>query len=210
MAEIILARHGETEWNVAEIFRGRIDVGLNETGLKQAERLAEYLSERKIEAVYTSPLQRACKTAAAVARTQHLTAEVSNALNDISFGDWEGLPLAEVTRRFPVPFKQWLKTPHLTKLPGGDSLDDVTNRAMALVIEIIGKYQGSVVFVSHRVVHKVLILALLGLDNSHFWNIWMDTAAITTFSYENGIFVLKEHNNTSYLKALEKPKLKDF
>ena len=50
MAKIILARHGETEWNLAEIFRGRIDVGLNETGLKQAELLADYLRDIEIEA----------------------------------------------------------------------------------------------------------------------------------------------------------------
>jgi probable phosphoglycerate mutase len=63
MTEIILARHGQTEWNVEEVFRGRIDVELNQTGLKQAELLAKYLSGQKIEAVYSSPLKRALKTA---------------------------------------------------------------------------------------------------------------------------------------------------
>jgi len=56
MTEIILARHGETDWNVEEVFRGRIDVGLNETGIKQAELLTEYLSDLKIDAIYSSPL----------------------------------------------------------------------------------------------------------------------------------------------------------
>ena len=58
MTEIILARHGETEWNVEEIFRGRIDIELNETGIKQAALLAEYLGDLKINAVYSSPLRR--------------------------------------------------------------------------------------------------------------------------------------------------------
>ena len=53
MTEIILARHGETEWNIEEIFRGRADIDLNETGLKQAELLAEYLSDLDITAVYS-------------------------------------------------------------------------------------------------------------------------------------------------------------
>ena len=74
MTKIILARHGETEWNVAEIFRGRIDVELNETGLKQAELLAEYLRDIKIEAVYSSPLKRALRTAQAISRYQRLEA----------------------------------------------------------------------------------------------------------------------------------------
>ena len=59
MTQVILVRHGETEWNVEQIFRGRIDIELNETGVKQAELLAEYLSNLKIDAVYSSPLKRA-------------------------------------------------------------------------------------------------------------------------------------------------------
>lgn len=70
MTEIILARHGETDWNVAEVFRGRIDVGLNETGMKQAELLAEYLSNNSIGAVYSSPLQRALQTAGGYRRPE--------------------------------------------------------------------------------------------------------------------------------------------
>jgi broad specificity phosphatase PhoE len=60
------------------------------------------------------------------------------------------------------------------------------------------------------VVHKVLICALLGLDNSHFWNIKMDTCGITRFNYETGRFVLTGHNDTSFLKSLEKAPLRDF
>ena len=67
MTEIILARHGETEWNVEEVFRGRIDIELNETGMKQAELLAEYLRDVEIDAIYSSPLKRALKTAEIIA-----------------------------------------------------------------------------------------------------------------------------------------------
>jgi broad specificity phosphatase PhoE len=75
---------------------------------------------------------------------------------------------------------------------------------------VIAKHSGGVVLVSHRVVNKVLICALLGLDNSHFWNIKQDTCAITVFSYENGRFVLTRHNDTSYLKPLKSAELGDF
>jgi broad specificity phosphatase PhoE len=60
------------------------------------------------------------------------------------------------------------------------------------------------------VVGKVLICALLGLDNSHFWNIRLDTCGITTFVYEKNRFVLAQHNDTSFLKALGKAALSDF
>jgi len=95
-------------------------------------------------------------------------------------------------------------------MPTGESLNDVRERAMAVIDNAIAKYEGTVVLVSHRVVNKVLICALLGLDNSHFWNIRLDTCGITTFTYENGRFILTEHNNTSYLKPLHRAPLSDF
>ena len=64
--------------------------------------------------------------------------------------------------------------------------------------------------VSHRVVNKVLICALLTLDNSHFWSIKVDTAGITIFTYEDGRFVLIKHNDTSFLKPIQKVPLSDF
>jgi probable phosphoglycerate mutase len=81
---------------------------------------------------------------------------------------------------------------------------------MSVVDDVIAKYEGTVVLVAHRVVNKVLICALLGLDNSHFWNIRQDTGGITTFSYENERFILTKHNDTSYLKPIDKAPLGDF
>jgi bisphosphoglycerate-dependent phosphoglycerate mutase len=63
MTQVIVVRHGETEWNVSEIFRGRHDIGLNETGIKQAELLGNYLMDLRIKAIYSSPLKRALDTA---------------------------------------------------------------------------------------------------------------------------------------------------
>ena len=81
---------------------------------------------------------------------------------------------------------------------------------MGVVDEVIAKCEGVVILVSHRVVNKVLICALLGLDNSHFWNIRQDTCGITTFTYENRRFILTKHNDTSFLKPIGKAPLSDF
>jgi len=210
VTEIILARHGETEWNVGEIFRGRIDVELNATGIKQAELLAEYLSELKIDAIYSSPLKRALKTAEIVAEYYKLRVTIAPGLIDLNFGKWQGLSHQEVKDKYKGRYAQWLHSPHQVRMPGGESLNDVRKRAVAVMDEVIAKYEGEVVLVSHRVVNKVLICALLGLDDSHFWNIRQDTAGITTFTYEKGRFILTEHNNTSYLKSLHKAQLSDF
>ena len=210
MTEIILVRHGETAWNVEEVFRGRIDVELNETGLRQAELLAEYLSGVKIDAVYSSPLRRALNTAEVIARYHTLEVEIAPKLIDFDFGKWQGLPHQEVKRRYKKLYAQWLENPHLIQMPDGESLDEVRERALTAVDEVVAKHEGAVVLVSHRVVNKVLICALLGLDNSHFWNIRQDTCGTTTFAYEKGRFILTKHNDTSYLRPLPQAQLSDF
>jgi alpha-ribazole phosphatase len=210
MADIILARHGETAWNVEEVFRGRIDVELNETGLKQAQLLGEYLRDTPIEAVYSSPLQRSVKTAESLAGHHRLEVKIAPGLADLDFGEWQGLPHHEVKEKYPQQYQDWVNSPGTVVLPGGESLDDVRKRALPVVDEAIARHEGAVVLASHRVVIKVLICALLGLDNSHFWNIRQDTCGITTFNYNSGRFVLAVHNDTSFLKSLKASRLSDF
>lgn len=204
MTEIIIARHGQTEWNVGEVFRGRIDIGLDETGVKQAGLLADYLSDMKLEAINSSPLKRALETAKAIAHHHNLEVEIAPGLIDFDFGKWQGLQHEEVKEKYEDLYAEWSTNPHKISMPDGESLDDVRKRALGVVDEVTARYQGTVVLVAHRVVNKVLICALLGLENSHFWDIRQDTCGITTFVYEKGRFILTEHNNTSYLRSIQK------
>ena len=210
MTKIILVRHGETEWNVGEVFRGRIDVELNETGIREAELLAKYLSDSRITAIYSSPLKRALRTAEIIASHHDVKVEIAPELIDCDFGEWQGLSLQTVADRYKQLYAKWVKNPHLVKMPAGESLDDVRRRAVRLVDSLLAKYEGTIVLVSHRVVNKVLICALLALDGSHFWNVRIDTAGITIFTYEDGKFVLIKHNDTSFLKPIQKVPLNDF
>ncbi len=210
MTELILVRHGETDWNVAEVFRGRIDIELNETGIRQAELLAEYLSTGRLEAVYSSPLKRALKTAEYIAGFHHIGVTASPGLVDFDYGKWQGLAHQQVKKTYPELYADWLNCPGKVVMPDGESLDDVRKRAVALVDEVVARHYGRVVLVAHRVVNKVLICALLGLDNSRFWTIRQDTCGISIFTFESGNFVLTRHNDTSYLKPVEKAPLSDF
>jgi broad specificity phosphatase PhoE len=210
MTQLILVRHGETEWNVEEVFRGRVDIELNETGIKQAELLAEYLGSLRIAAIYSSSLKRALTTAEIVAHHQKLDVVITPGLIDFDFGEWQGLSHQEVKDRYKELYIQWLNHPERVRMPAGETLDEVRNRATSVVNSVIVKHEGSVVLVSHRVVNKVLICALLGLDNSHFWNLRQDTCGMTIFAYENGRFILTKHNDTSYLKPMGGASLGDF
>lgn len=209
--EIILARHGETAWNVEEIFRGRLDTELNETGVKQAQLLAEYLSRSDVKAVYSSPLRRALQTAEMIAGYHRLEVKITPRLTDFDFGEWQGLSHNKVKDRYRGLYEKWVNHPDRVKIPSGESLQDVRKRATGVVEEIINRTTGgSVVLVAHRVVNKVLICALLGLDNSHFWDIRQDTGAITVFTLEKGRCILTRHNDTSYLASLPQTRLADF
>ena len=211
MVEIILVRHGETDWNSGEIFRGRADVELNATGLRQAELLGKYLGGEKIDFVYSSPLKRAVKTAEAIARPRALDVNIVRNLIDFDYGEWQGLSQREVKEKYPELYQDWLDTPEQVGIPGGESLEDVRSRAMPFVEDAVMRCgEGRIVFVSHRVVNKVLICALLGLGNAHFWNVRLDTCGISRFNCGDGRVVLTSHNDTSYLKPVESIPKGDF
>jgi broad specificity phosphatase PhoE len=210
MAKLILARHGETEWNVEKVFRGRADVNLNEVGIKQAELLGKHLGNWELEAIYSSPVKRALDTANIVARYMEVAVCIAEGLTDFDFGEWQSLSEQEVKRLYPAILNDWQSSPHKVRMPGGENLDDVKKRTAEVVDEVLSRHHGNVLLVSHRVVLKVLICSLLGLDNSHFWNISQDVCGLTIFDYVDGRFVLTKHNDTSHLRELQKSVLGDF
>ncbi len=212
MTSIYLVRHGQTAWNKEEIFRGRTDVPLDETGLKQAELVGQYFKGMEIHGIFSSPLSRARQTAEKVAEFHSLKVQPLQGIDDMSFGNWEGRPHHEIKEHDNETYRQWVETPHLVRLPGGESLEDVRVRAMSAMEEVIRNHPGkTLVFVSHRVVNKVLICGILGLDNSHFWQITQDTTAINLIQHRDGKYILSLMNETCHLKPLREQRQKvDF
>ncbi|HPU00666.1 MAG: histidine phosphatase family protein [Firmicutes bacterium] len=200
---IILVRHGETDWNKEKIFRGRIDVPLNEKGLMQARRTAAALREIPLKAVYSSPLARAHATAEAIAEARGLAVIKDEAFNDPSFGLWEGRPVAEVAREYPEEFRNWQEAPHLWQPPGGESLASVRERSWRRLLELSREYAGeTLAIVSHRVVLKLLILSALGLDESKFWMIAQSPCAINVLACTGESFTVNRINETCHLESL--------
>jgi len=212
MTSIYLVRHGQTAWNKEEIFRGRTDVPLNEVGLREAVLAGEYLREVEIHAIYSSPLARAWETAKRIAEFHNLKVLPLDGIIDISFGRWEGHSLQEIRKNDGELYRQWRKEPHLVRLPGGESLEEVRVRTMAALEEVIeSNPDKTLVLVSHRVINKVIICGILGLDNSHFWQITQDPTAINLIQYKNGKYILSLMNETCHLKSLKEERVKiDF
>jgi len=204
MTSIYLVRHGQTAWNREEIFRGRTDVPLDETGLRQAELTADYFRDMEITAVYSSPLARAWQTAEKIAVLHSLEVQPLEGIIDMSFGNWEGHAHLEIKKNDSERYRLWREEPHRVRLPGGESLEEVRVRAINAVEEVIQKHLGKIlVLVSHRVINKILICCILGIDNSHFWQIGQDTTAINLIQYKNGKYILSLLNETCHLKRLK-------
>jgi phosphoserine phosphatase len=203
MTRIILARHGQTEWNRVERFRGRADVPLNETGLAQAEATGRRVAAEWIpSSVYSSPLSRAVKTAEAIARHFDLPVQVHLDLTDINYGEWQGLTPEEARQRWPVEIDAWYNRPHQARIPSGETLSDLRARAMQTVDELAARHAGeTIVLVGHTVINRLILLGVLGLGNERFWRLKQDTCAINVFEAEESDFTLVSLNDTCHLHA---------
>jgi broad specificity phosphatase PhoE len=203
MTKIYLVRHGQTEWNKKLTFRGRIDVPLNETGHREAQAISDALKNKNIGVIYTSPLKRSIETAQPIAKFFQLEIVPVQGFIDINYGDWEGLTFNEVKERYSDEYKKWEEKPDLIRFPHGETLDEAKERSFRAFKNIVKKNLGkSILIVPHRVINKVLLCALLGLSNSHFWEIKQDTGCINFIEYLNNRFILSLMNDTCHLKEV--------
>ena len=201
---VILVRHGQTEWNRVERFRGRADVPLNDIGLKQAEATGRRVAASwQPVAIYSSPLSRAVKTAEEVGEHTHLAVEIHPGLADINYGKWQGLTPEEARTRWQEMVNAWYKTPHLALIPGGETLDGLRTRTMKAVDALVAHYPGqTIVLVGHTVINRIILLGVLGLGNDRFWHIRQEPCAINVFEVDAGEYTLVTLNDTCHLDGL--------
>lgn len=196
---IYLIRHGETEFNRLGVFRGRLEVDLNEVGLKQAGETGRALVGQGIESVLTSPLNRAVVTARTISEILGIEYEIEEAFNNINLGSWQGIPKKKVEKDYPEEWKKWTTEPEHLVVPGGESVEDVKRRASARLREIVEAGQGVFALVTHRSVIKVLAAYMLDVSPPYFWKFYVDNAAYSVFEYSGREFMLLNWNRTSHL-----------
>jgi broad specificity phosphatase PhoE len=148
MTELLLVRHGETDWNRDLRFQGHADRRLNETGREQARTIAEELAREKIDAIYTSDLARARETAELIAERAGVPFILEPQLREIDVGEWQGLTRLEIEERFPDGMRNWHERGHGWE--NGETYDELTERVLEAVDRIVRLHpDGRVVLVGH-------------------------------------------------------------
>jgi broad specificity phosphatase PhoE len=164
LTTLLLARHGETDWNLHHKWQGQTGPPLNETGRRQAAALAERLAG--LDAVYSSDSERARETAAILARRHGLEVEIDARLGEVDFGPWEGLTRAEIDSRFDGTFERWLscEEPH----PDGVESDSaMADRVLAALEAIVHRHhEGRVLVVTSGGPIRAVQARLDGIDQA--------------------------------------------
>jgi broad specificity phosphatase PhoE len=150
MTEMWLVRHGQTDWNLSGRFQGQTDIPLNETGLNQARSFASSLKNARFDAIFSSDLQRAAKTASFAADVLQIPVQTDQRLREICQGEWEGLSLKEVLEQYHVDPRINNNQPETAHAPGGETVTQVAGRMTAAANEIAVAFpRGKVLVVSH-------------------------------------------------------------
>ncbi len=187
MTTIYLVRHGSTAWNEQPRFRGLANIPLSDSGRRQAAGLRELLRNKPLVAVYSSPLLRAVQTAEVLASAHDLKVSVEPDLRSIDYGRWEGKTEEEAKASDPELYGRFLDAIESVRFPDGESMEELRVRAFAALKRIAREHAGSeVAVVTHQVVTRVLLCAVIGTDSHPYWQLGQDTACLNVLEHDSG------------------------
>jgi alpha-ribazole phosphatase len=159
-----LVRHGQTDWNVEGRYQGHADIPLNETGLSQARKLAEQLTGRSFQAIFSSDLIRARVTAEILGQALHLPVQVEPRLREVDQGDWEGMLFKDIAVRYAAEMALRKEDPAGARPPNGESLAELADRIAAAASSIAVAYpESDVLVVSHGLSIATLLAQARGI-----------------------------------------------
>jgi broad specificity phosphatase PhoE/ribonuclease HI len=197
----LLLRHGQTAMSTERRFAGRGDIPLTEEGLRQAGAAADRLAARGgIDLIVTSPLQRARKTAEAVARATGAPLEADDGLAELDFGKWEGLTIVEASERWPDEVSAWLGNPDAAP-PGGESFTAAIVRVGAALDRLLAAHQlRTLLLVSHVSPIKIAACRAMLAPPATLFRIQLDVASLCEIDwYADGPAMVRSINDTAHL-----------
>jgi phosphoserine phosphatase len=204
VTKIILTRHGHVEGITPERFRGRLDLPLTALGHRQIAATSRRINAAwRIAAIYTSPMSRCVLTGAAIAASSGISASALPGLNDIDYGEWQGLTRGEAEARWPEPVASWFRAPHLAQPPGGETLQDVLLRAASMLRDVVARHgDETIVLVGHDCVNRVILMHALDLPLSRYWALMQAPCAINELDFVAGSFAIRTINETYHLDGV--------
>lgn len=188
---VYLFRHGETA-NADQIcMNGHFDVALSENGVEQARQLAEAMKGQPLRAVYSSDLQRTVQGARLIAEHHAFEPVAFPELRELSFGEWEGKSLAELSEKFPGEMNKRLKQTELFRADGGETFQELHERVIPKFLEITASHSNdSIAFVCHGGVNRAILAHLLGFPIANLFRISQHFAAVNIIQfYEDQVMV---------------------
>jgi broad specificity phosphatase PhoE len=206
--EVFMVRHGQTDSNIAGLFHGATDVPLNETGLRQAELVAERVALLEdLQSLHTSPLRRAFATAEAISRRVGLSLQIHPDLQEMNFGEVEGLVLATMSERWPDLAERLKNDQDMdARFPGGESRGEFNQRVRHALDEIVTEYSGQrLVIVAHGGVISSLVAQILG-DNPNNWRKYpVANCSVTHIEFATRGPVARLLNDVVHLEEVQIP-----
>lgn len=198
---LFIARHGETEYNRKKLLQGRgIDVSLNDTGIRQAKSLSSYLQSYPIEFLGSSSLKRSFETAGFHSKFINKTVIQYDGLDEMDFGDFEGLSFVEVEDEIKQIGQAWKNGNVDLKIPGGESPRDTFERANSAMMELLESTpEETLGIVIHGRLIRILLSEWLGFGLKNMDKIEHQNGSVNHLLYKNGKFEAVYLNKTDHI-----------
>ena len=186
---VILARHGETAWNLENRYQGWLDSPLTGTGKKQAEEVGEALKKYKIDRLYSSPLGRALSTAKIIANANACEIAIEPMLKEINYGIFEGKLLKEVAVQYQQIVKKRETEKYSYKIPEGESFGEMEKGRIRPFVEKLfseNKNDTTIVIVAHAGANKLIMGNLAKITGKKIFEIYQPNNCIYFLEAEKG------------------------
>lgn len=200
---IYLLRHGETDWNRRNFFRGRSDIRLSEKGREQAKAAGNALLGRKISSIYTSPVMRSLETAETVSKILGVPLNKAPELSDPDCGSWTGMDFEKAGVNHPIEFELMENSPSRLRFPGGESVVEVSQRVANFILKDLRDQEDeNILLVTHNFIFQVFTMTVLGCHLDNLYNVEMDNGAISEYVRKGERAVLVKVNDNNHLEGI--------
>ena len=196
---IFLVRHAQSEFNEKGIFQGRLDSDLTPLGFVQARLCAEFLKDKAIELIISSPQRRAYKTAQTIADILQVPMQIDERIREMSFGTFEGKSFLSLMEEYKETFLNWLKDPLNNPLPTQENMADFEKRVRSFTEDLVNLPQKRVCVVAHGGTLHAIVCLTTGIGLNNLWNIHMDNTGISLLELKGKKFYLRSLNLLCHL-----------